>query len=198
MTNYLTDAKGRLVPKGQIKEVDLLRHELVYEVVEKAKKRSKDIADFKKMIMGNIKSFIELSAEQYGQKYGGHKGNVTLTSFDGRYRVTIAIQDSISFDERLQVAKQLIDECIQKWSDGSRDEIRVLVQDAFNVEKGQKLNTDRILGLRRLDIKDPKWKQAMDAISDSVTISSSKEHIRVHERDGEGKYQQIRLDLSTL
>ncbi|NQT60793.1 MAG: DUF3164 family protein [Bacteroidetes bacterium] len=198
MEDYLTDAKGRLVPKGQIKEVDLLRHELVYEIIEKAKIRSKDIAQFKRGIMNTIKSFIELSAEQYGQKYGGHKGNVTLTSFDGKYRITIAIQDTISFDERLQVAKQLIDECIQKWSDGSRDEIRVLVQDAFNVEKGQKLNTDRILGLRRLDIQDPVWKQAMDAISDSVTISSSKEHIRVHERNLEGKYQQIRLDLSSL
>ncbi len=39
------------------------------------------------------------------------EGEVSLTSFDGEYRVLIAADERISFDERLQIAKSLIDDC---------------------------------------------------------------------------------------
>lgn len=195
---YMTDAKGRLVPIEQVKEIDLLRDELVRELCDSAKEQSGRLRRVKDQMMHEVQAFISLSAEKYDIKYGGKKGNVQLVSFDGQYKVLIAIKDKISFDERLQVAKELIDNCIRRWSEGSRSEIIALVQDAFNVDKTGRLNTDRILGLRRLEISDPEWKKAMDAISDSVQVSESKPYIRFYERDPEGAYQQISLDLSTL
>ena len=57
------------------------------------------------------------------------------------------------------MAKALVDECIQDWSAGSRDEIKVLVNDSFYVDKTDKINTQRILGLRRLNIEDEKCRQ---------------------------------------
>ncbi|STY90300.1 DUF3164 family protein [Moraxella bovis] len=58
--------------------------------------------------------------------------------------------------------------------------------------------TRRVLSLRSLDINDEKWLQAMDAISDAIQVVSSKEYIRVYERDNDGKYQQITLDFASL
>ena len=37
---------------------------------------------------------------------------MTLTSFDGRFKVMVAVNDTVQFNEKLQVAKQLIDKCI--------------------------------------------------------------------------------------
>ncbi len=101
------------------------------------------------------------------------------------------------FDERLQAAKQLIDECIQTWTEGSSDEIKALINDAFQVNKEGKINTARVLGLKRLNINDEKWLRAMQAIADSVQVAGSKPYIRIYERIGDtDQYQPISLDVA--
>ena len=67
--------------------------------------------------------------------------------------IRLQIQDRLVFDERLHAAKTLIDECITSWSENSRDEIKVLVNDAFRVDKTGQINTARVLGLRRHAIR---------------------------------------------
>jgi len=198
LDGYMEDTQGRLVPVGMVSEIDKTRDDLIYEIVSQAEDLSKILGDFKKGVMDDIAAFISLSAEKYGAEIGGEKGNVTLMSFDGKYKIVRSISDRIEFDERLQVAKELIDECITEWSDGSRDEVKVLINDAFYVDKKGKLNTNRILGLRRLNITDEKWKQAMDAIGESITVSGSKAYVRIYERRTDGAYKQINLDLAAL
>lgn len=193
---YLQDAAGRLVPIDMIKAIDLSRDELVHEIVQRAQGLAAQIAAFRTQTMGDVESFVALSAEQYGVHLGGIKGNVQLMSFDGRYRVTRSIQDRLTFDERLQAAKALIDECITAWSEGSRAEIRVLVNAAFQVDKEGKINTGRVLGLRRLEITDERWKRAMQAIGDAVQVVSSKAYLRIYERDDAGEYQMLNLDAA--
>ena len=109
------------------------------------------------------------------------------------------MQETITFDERLQAAKALIEECIQGWSKGSNANIKVLVNDAFQVDQQGKISTGRVLRLRRLDIKDEAWQRAMQAISDSLRVSSTKPYIRFYERDdATGEYQAINLDVAAL
>ena len=116
--------------------------------------------------MAEVSDFIDRSLAQYEVQHGGKKGNVTLISFDGRYKVVRQIQESLVFDERLMAAKALIDECIQVWSKGSNAHIKLLVNDAFQVDQAGKINTGRVLGLRRAKIDDEKWQRAMAAIGD--------------------------------
>ena len=194
---YKTDAQGRLVPVETIAPIDLERDALVIELMRRAKLVSEQIADFKRVLFGDFDAFLALSAEQYGAKLGGRKGNVTLFSFDGRYKIIRQIQDSLVFDERLQAAKSLIDECITDWAQGSRPEIRALVNDAFQVDKAGRINVQRVLGLKRLKIEDEKWRAAMQAIADSVHISSSKSYIRFYERVGDTEvFRPVTLDLA--
>jgi hypothetical protein len=134
-TGYRKDAQGRLIPENMIKPIDRTRDELVIELAESAKHISAGLAKFKASVFAEIGAFQTLSAEQYGVAIGGKKGNVTLYSFDGAYKVQVAIAEALVFDERLQAAKHLIDECIIAWSQGSRDEIKMLVQDAFQTDK---------------------------------------------------------------
>jgi hypothetical protein len=37
------------------------------------------------------------------------------------------MQDRIAFDERLQAAKSLIDECLADWTENARPEIRAII-----------------------------------------------------------------------
>lgn len=193
---FIKNAHGGYDLKNTVKEIDLARDSLVKEIVAKAKSMSEQIAQMKKGFFDDINAFVELSAEKYGVKYGGIKGNIQLVSYDGEYKIIVAVNETIQFDERLQVAKNLIDQCISRWSRDSRTEIRALIKDAFYVGKSGKINTARILGLRRLDIQDGEWKKAMDAISDSVSAGVSRSYIRVYRKNAAGEYGLINLDIA--
>ena len=196
---YRRDAKGCLVPESMIKPIDRARDELVHELARQAKIVSDGLREFKTRVFADINAFVDLSAEQYDVKLGGKKGNLTLFSFDGAYKVQVAIAEHMIFDERLQAAKHLIDECIIAWSQGSRDEIKVLVQSAFQTDKEGKINTGRVLALRRLDIRDEKWQKAMQAIGESLQVVGSKEYVRIYERIGNtDQYRPISLDVAAV
>lgn len=196
---YMENGLGHLIPLDKVKPVDMARHELVMELVNMAEKLQGDMKRFRDRAMGEVESFADLSAEKYEAPIGGKKGNVRLVSFDGRYMVQRQISENLVFDERLQAAKALIDQCITRWSEGSNNNIKALVNSAFDVDREGRVNVGRILGLRSLDISDSDWLQAMKAISDSIQVAGSKAYLRLYKRrDGDGKYEAIPLDLAAL
>ena len=196
---YKEDGTGALRPVDAIKKIDLLRDDLVMEIVNKAKVKRDELITLKAEIYGDIESFVDLSSEQYGVKRGGKKGNVTLTSFDGKYKIIKANADNVVFDERLQAAKALIDECLAEWSKGAHPGLVTIVNDAFRTDTKGELRTNRVLALRRHDINDIRWKNAMDAIADSLQVVGSKTYIRVYERIGQtDRYTQIPLDIAAV
>lgn len=194
---YRQNAQGHLIPESMIKPIDKERDELVYSIVQHAQKVSNSLAQFKASVFGDIEAFIDLSAEQYGAKLGGKKGNVSLVSFDGRYKIQRAVQESIAFDERLQAARALIDECLRDWTEGARPEVVTLVNDAFRTDTKGEIRTARVLALRRLEITDERWQRAMQAIGDACMVVGSKSYIRVYERVGDtAEYRPISLDIA--
>lgn len=196
---YMENGQGHLIPVDKVKPVDMARNDLVMELVGMAERLQGDMKRFRDKAMGDVEAFADLSAEKYEAPIGGKKGNVRLVSFDGRYLVQRQISENLVFDERLQAAKNLIDQCITRWSEGSNNNIKALVNSAFDVDREGRVNVGRILGLRSLDISDPDWLQAMKAISDSIQVSGSKAYLRVYKRrDSDGKYEPIPLDLAAL
>ncbi|WP_332828948.1 DUF3164 family protein [Novacetimonas sp. GS1] len=194
---YMQDSAGRLVPRDKVKPQELMVNDLVEERFDKARTLRVDLKGFRDETFELIYTALALITEQYGTTYGGQKGNITLTSFDGRKRITIAMGDSISFGPELQAAKSLIDSCLERWSEGADANLKVIVTDAFEVGKEGKIRTDKILGLRRLNIEDEEWQRAMLAISDSIRIDATKAYIRFHERDrSEDDFRQVPLDIA--
>lgn len=197
---FMLNARGGLDPVAIVKDVDKLRDDMVHEIVNESIQKHKELQEMKIRFFSTIDAFVRLSAEKYNLNYGGKKGNMTFLSYDGMYKVVVSVNENIFFDERLQIAKELIDQCIQDWATDSRNEIKALIQDAFYVGKSGKLDKNRILGLRRLDIQDERWQKAMTAISDSIQIAGSREYIRIYERDpnNSDKYNLINLDIAAL
>ena len=193
---YMENAKGSLIPIAKVKPVDKLRDEVVKDMIAIAIDVRAQMRIAKRKLFDSFHDFVALSAQEYDVQMGGKKGNTTLLSYDGKLKIQLAVAENIVFDERLQVAKQLIDECLTDWTQDSNDNIKALINQAFQVDKEGNISTGRVLALRSLDINDSKWDKAMDAISDAIQVTDTKEYIRFYERDEQGGYHQISLDFS--
>lgn len=196
---YWVDAKGVLTPEGLIKDIDKSRDALVGEIILKAISLNKVMAEFKQSTFADIAAFVDLSANEYNVKLGGKKGNVTLYTFDGRYKIQRAIADRLAFDERLQAAKALIDECLTDWTEGAKPELQVLINRAFSADKEGEVSTSAVLALRRYDIADTRWQLAMKAIGEALQVIGSSAYVRFYERIGDSdQYKPISLDMSAV
>lgn len=195
---YRKNGQGYLVPESQVKPIDKLRDDVVLKIVESARQQRQQLVAFKLESMQQIADFVDLSAAEYGINYGGTKGNVTLTSFDGKYRVIRSVGEHRVFDERIQAAKTLIDDCINRWSGGANAKLMALIEHAFRVNKQGKIDVNQVLSLRQLDIDDAEWHEAMDAIADAIQITGTSQYLRLYERQDDGVYKQISLDLAKL
>lgn len=194
LSQYRQDARGNLIPIENIKEIDLDRDELVKEIFAAIETPMRELEQARRNGIEDVRAFVELAAEKYGAK-PSKKGNVTLHSFDGELRVTVAMADVLTFDERLTAAKTLIDECLDEWTQDSRQELKTIVQQAFDVNKEGNISTAKVLGLRRLNIEHEKWQRAMTAIDDSIHTQTTREYIRIHRRDENGAYVLVSPEL---
>ncbi|STU38661.1 Protein of uncharacterised function (DUF3164) [Klebsiella pneumoniae] len=172
---------------------------MVGEIVTKAIELNKLMADFKAMAFSDIAAFVDLSANEYGVTVGGKKGNVTLFTFDGRYKIQRAMADRMQFDERIQAAKALIDECLNEWTENASKEIKAIINRAFDVDKEGKISVSAVLSLRRYEFDDERWKKAMVIIGESLQVLNTSSYIRIYERVGDnGQYRPIPLDMAAV
>ena len=197
---YWKNGAGALIPVSKIKPVDKARDALVKALTAQAKAMNEQLATFKADVTEKVDAFVAASAAEFGVTMRGAvgKGNITLTSFDGRFRVERQVADRIAFDERLQVAKTLIDECVHRWAKGANHNIQALVNHAFRVDKAGQVSVGGVLSLRTLQIDDPQWTQAMEAIAASMQAVSSVQYVRFYERNSAGKYEPISLNTAVL
>lgn len=194
---YIGDGKGGFVPLDLVKPQHLLEDQTVRKIVCYAVQLSEQIARFKAHTFDDIGAFDAILAEEYGATKGGAKGNKTLMSHDGLYKVAVQVADHIAFGPELQIAKGLVDECLNEWSAESRPEIRAIVTKAFRTDKEGQINRAEIFTLLRLEIEDERWQRAMAAIRDAMRVVGSKTYVRVYRRDRfDAPWQPVSIDLA--
>lgn len=194
---YMADAKGSLVPVELVKPADKLEDEMVRKIMGFARDLSAQVARFRGHTMTDLGEFDALLQQEYGVTKGGAKGNRTYQTFDGLEKVTVQVADFVDFGPSLQVAKTLVDECLNEWSADAPPELRAIVTRAFNTDKEGQINRSEIFMLMRFDIEDPRWKRAMDAIRDAMRVTGSKQYVRFHERAAvTDAWQAVTIDLA--
>lgn len=194
---FMNDAKGNFVPVSLVKPQHKLEDETVRKIMVNAVSLSAQIGRFRGHTMTDLGSLDALIAQEYNAKIGGAKGNRTYQTIDGLMKVQVQVADQIDFGAELQVAKTIIDECLNEWSSDSRPEIQSIVTRAFNTDQEGKINRSEIFMLMRHQIEDPRWQRAMDAIRDAMRVTGSKEYVRFYTRekitDG---WQAVTIDLA--
>jgi hypothetical protein len=192
----LIDDEGLECPVKYIDKKVLARHNVVETVVKKAMRAQKDLIALKQEMFTEVKGYLDMVASEHGEDW---IGNARLFNFDKTMEIDMSIHRSIRFDERLNVAKAKIDDCLKRWSKSSSEELRMIVLRAFNVDKKGNVDVKQILGLKQFQFDDPVWKEAMDIIDQSITTTSSKEYLVFHVRDNpRGRFKSISLNFSNL
>lgn len=196
---YLRNAAGHLVPEGQVREHDKLRDQVARELALEAEDLNARLVAFKKKALRDIEDLVTMAAERYGVRLGGKIGNVTAATFDGAYKVERAYAERTTFTEEIEAARELINQCIIRWSEGANANIRALVDRAFRTDSKGQLRTSAVLDLLRLEIDDDEWQRAMQALKDSIQSIGSVVYIRAYRRIGDGdQYQAIPLNLAAV
>lgn len=198
---YWEAADGSLVPTSKVSDIDKARDKVVRGLVAEALVINGELTKFKAEALGAINTFVDQTAKQYGVTVRGAagKGNVTLTTFDGRMKVERKIADRITYDERLQVAKAAIDEFLGREMKGSNANIRAIVNQYFKVDKLGRVSVAEITKLRQIDIDHPDWHKAMALVTASMHISPSAVYVRCYRRDDTtGRYEPISLDAASV
>jgi len=202
-----TNPQGHLIPLNQISDVDQMKDELAKRLCEEAEQLQATIAEFKRRALEEMFTARVLIFEKFGAKIGGAKGGFGIKSFNGLLTAEVSVAEVVSFGTELQAAKALIDECIESWAaEGDLDpRIRTLVEHAFQVNKAGRIDTQRVLGLRKLPMKDRNgnpdagWAKAMDAVSEALTVDRTATYLRFYRRDPvTNRREQISLNFSDL
>jgi len=173
--NWL-DARGKLVPEEYVPELDKTRDALVTELQKEAVKISEMILAFKMKAIQRIDAYLEELA-QTKKVRENWKGNISLDSFDGTLRIERKIDETLGFDENLQLVKTQVDKWVANRLKGTDDALAKVISQAFNMDKQGKINTAMLIKLLHLDIDDGDWKKAMRILKDSMSVKSSKQYI---------------------
>lgn len=126
-----------------------------------------------------LEEYLNDLAKRNGLKW---RGNAELVSFDESMKVEVRYRERIQFGVELQLAKQKIDECLKEWTSGSNEKLKAIIIEAFQVDRKGEIAKHRIFALRRYNIKDPVWKEAMELIDKAIQVTSSKQYIAVYRR----------------
>jgi len=191
----LTDAQGREIPVKVLHTEILEKDAAVKKAMDCAIKLQERILSDKQKMIQIIENYLNDAARRNGLEWNG---NALLISFDEKFKIEMRFREKIQFGIELQLAKQKIDECIKAWSADSSDNLKAIINEAFQVDKRGQLARYRIFALRRYKIKDPVWKEAMELIDKAILVTSTKQYISFAVRDDAGNYNRIVLNFSAL
>ena len=110
---FWIDPKGGQVPVKYIDKQDKDRDRMVEKAIKKAMALSDIIASTKKELCGIIDDYISEVSKTNGVSKDW-KGNISMRDFSHQFEIQVKINETIKFNEQLQVAKELIDECIRE------------------------------------------------------------------------------------
>lgn len=178
-----------------------LEDELVDKLVAGAIGLHEIIKGFKEQAFEECYGFMDMLRQNYDmERIKSKTGTVTLKSYDGTAVVEIQVAKLITFDSKLKLAKEKIDEYLTEKTNNADAEIQTLITKAFDVKNG-KVDAKQILSLKSYPITHKLWKEAMSMIDDATEIAGTKTYIRFKERAGgkvDGGMQNIVLDIAGI
>lgn len=195
--DYVTNAEGGLTPLELVKAEDFMEDQMVRKIIGFAKPLSAELARFKKHTRADIAEFDRLLEAKYGlvKKGRAGAGNQKYRTIDGLMTVETRVNKLIEFGPQLQVAKGLIDECLNEWTEDGRAEVRSLVTRAFKVDKAGQISKDAVFELFKVESTDSRWLKAMEAIEGAVRVIGSKEYLHFSFRESHDA-DWIRISLN--
>ncbi|WP_295582231.1 DUF3164 family protein [uncultured Lamprocystis sp.] len=197
---YLADAHDRLVPLANIPDAELLRNELVHGLLGMVRTTHADLAALKAQLLTRVAEHVALVASDYDVDITGSNGNCALVSYNGRAKIERVSADRVVVGEQIHAAEALVRDYLADATREAGPALIAIVDRAFrrNTKTGQ-LNVARLLDFVAVKIDDPRWRNAQQAIRDSLQAQGSVTYFRAYERDDITQpWRQLPLDFSAI
>lgn len=187
--------KGNEVPKNMVRKDHLRRDKTVRKIFVIAEKLEQKIISDKHKMLKEIEKFKKWLEKNYEAEADFQ--NLTLSDYSNQMKVEIKSAAVIEFDEKIQIAENIIKQLVGKWAlESGNANLTVLVESAFKTDKKGFLDKNRILGLKAYKINHPEWKKAMQLIDDAVQIVDRKSYMQIKYKNDNGKWKNLQLNFS--
>ncbi len=194
--NWL-NPRGHAVDPAVIGPIEKKRDRMVEQIYRSAERLEAKMKAEKLKYLEKIMDYVEyLEAKMKGKCAGG--GNMVLTNYSGDRQIQIKINDVIQFDEKLSIAKHLIDEWVVNESSSASADLKAFVTQAFEVDKTGQINKYNIIRLMRLNIKNKQWRHAMDVLQQSIDVTGTRQYLNIRRRNESGKWEAINMNFSSM
>ena len=119
------------------------------------------------------------------------KGYFSFRTFDGRVTVRLDRAREVVFNEKLDLAKELIDEAVEEIAGETAGDLRPLVESAFKPRgTNRTLDRQRLSDICKMNVRNAKWQKAVELIKAAAEESQRMDYLRVIDGD-----RSIVLDL---
>jgi len=193
------DETGMEIPYNRITPLERMKEKSAQNILVSAVKLNKNLTEFKAMIWKLCDDVFTQAMSQNGTQKAT-KGNFTWYNFDRSIKIEVSISDRIQFDDlNIKSAKALFDEFLNDSIDPKIEFVKELVNDAFSTSHNN-LDPKKVMSLLkyRSKISDPRYQEAIRLIEEGIRRPDSKVYFRIWQKDEEGKYQNIDLNLSSI
>lgn len=185
---------GNPTPKKNVPSHMKKRDAVVTRIMRRARKLQQHMKREKLRIQNDIEKFnssISEGAEPIG--------NLQLSDYANLNLVKITQAEVIRFDERLNVAKSIMDKCLRKWTTRSSQNLKAIITDAFNVDKKGNINKYMVFRLLQIEIDDADWKRATALIRESIQVEGTRKYLQFLTRSSkDDEYESLNLNFSSL
>lgn len=155
------------------------------------------LGKFKMEAFNDIGTLYEM-LQEHSARHAGGKGNVTLDSSDGQFRIAFKRQDQTRFDERsTQAEAHIMDFLLEEYPEGSNTSkmIRLMLE-----RKKGELDKNNVLKLMAMkdDFDNANWKKGLELLQESIVPDHTRFYAEFYFRSVDGEWMPIVLNFSRL
>ena len=190
----MRDARGNDVPVAYVAAYDKMKDKTIRQVY-------RVFVDARDALEKLVKYSIErLNALADCKESLGEKGNFSARSFDGLIEAGIRQNYTITLDERVIKARELMMGYVAKELGPMGDKayvVKKLVEAAFKTDRKGFLSRSKISELLSLNVNDPSWNEGAVILREALTTQKGKRYLYVATRARvEDEFKPIRLDIA--
>ncbi len=192
---YWVNGSGVPVERTRINKEEIVREKVVNKAIKQAVKVSESLIKFNEEVVQLVDDYLEMVAEQYGEHW---QGAASITNFNQTERIDIKISKLIDFNEHFAIAEKKIFSYIEDLTENLSGDIVSIIKVAFSRNKKGFIDPKKILELKKLNIKNKVWKEAMELIDKSIYIKATNRYINFWIKNKQGDWENIPLNFSKL
>lgn len=175
-----------------------LKHDTVNKMCAEAVLLSSSLFTFHEAAMKELTGFREIM-NQYGDLPANSKGGFSISNEDDTFRCRLKFQNLGDFDEKAEIAESHIRSFFERTLMKTDKNSYELVMKLLERKKG-KLEYSRVMEILSFEDRydDEGWKKACQLLKESFHHTGTKNYLEFEQKDENGVWKKINLNLSSL